>query len=159
LKTEPLPCLINSAGSSTYPTRKSVRTTRATPVERFNGRISDILATTHFRSRDDLQTTITRYEKLYNEHLPQKALGHKTPLQAICAWREQKPELFVRKLKNQAGLDNYTQPTALSPWLQRPLPGSIFDRHGGSLLDRHQHSTLNSQANKLLRSLSLELLQ
>jgi hypothetical protein len=31
LKTEPLPCLINSAGSSTYPTRKSVRTTRATP--------------------------------------------------------------------------------------------------------------------------------
>ena len=31
LKTEPLPCLINSAGSPTYPTRKSVRTTRATP--------------------------------------------------------------------------------------------------------------------------------
>ena len=31
LKTEPLPCLINSAGSSTYPTRKSVRTTQATP--------------------------------------------------------------------------------------------------------------------------------
>ncbi len=32
LKTEPLPCLINSAGLSTYPTRKSVRTTRATTV-------------------------------------------------------------------------------------------------------------------------------
>ena len=31
LKTEPLPCLINSAGSSTYPTWKSVRTIRATP--------------------------------------------------------------------------------------------------------------------------------
>ena len=75
-------------------------------VERFNGRISDILATTRFRSRDDLQTTITRYEKLYNEHLPQKALGHKTPLQAIRAWREEKPELFIRKLKNQTGLDN-----------------------------------------------------
>ena len=30
LKRDPLPCLINSAGSSTYPTRKSVRTTRAT---------------------------------------------------------------------------------------------------------------------------------
>ena len=27
-------------------------------VERFNGRISDILATTHFRSREDLQTTL-----------------------------------------------------------------------------------------------------
>ena len=33
LKTEPLPCLVNSAGSSTYPTRKSVRTTRATPAK------------------------------------------------------------------------------------------------------------------------------
>ena len=74
-------------------------------VERFNGRISDILATTRFRSRDDLQTTITRYGKLYNEHLPQKALGHKTPLQAIRAWREEKPELFIRKLKNQTVLD------------------------------------------------------
>ena len=31
LKRDPLPCLINSAGSSTYPTRKSVRTTQATP--------------------------------------------------------------------------------------------------------------------------------
>ena len=76
-------------------------------VERFNGRISDILATTRFHSRDDLQTTITRYEKLYNEHLPQKALGHKTPLQAIRAWQKQKPELFVRKVKNQTGLDTY----------------------------------------------------
>ena len=74
-------------------------------VERFNGRISDILATTRFRSRDDLQTTIERYATLYNDHLPQKALGHKTPLQAMRTWREQKPELFIRKPKNQAGLD------------------------------------------------------
>jgi transposase InsO family protein len=76
-------------------------------VERFNGRISDILATTRFRSREDLQTTIERYVKLYNEHLPQKALGHMTPLKAMRAWRDRKPELFVRRTKNQTGLDNY----------------------------------------------------
>jgi transposase InsO family protein len=29
-------------------------------VERFNGRISDVLATTRFRSREDLHTTIER---------------------------------------------------------------------------------------------------
>lgn len=74
-------------------------------VERFNGRISDILATTRFRSRDDLQTTIERYLRLYNEHLPQRALGHQTPLQAVRAWRKKRPELFVRKPKNQVGLD------------------------------------------------------
>ena len=75
-------------------------------VERFNGRISDILATTRFRSRDDLQTTIERYAMLYNDPLPQKALGHNTPLQAMRTWQEQKPELFVRNPKKQAGLDN-----------------------------------------------------
>ena len=75
-------------------------------VERFNGRISDILATTRFRSRDEVQTTLERYQTLYNDHLPQKALGHKTPLQALRTWREQRPELFVRKLENQAELDN-----------------------------------------------------
>lgn len=74
-------------------------------VERFNGRISDILATTRFRSRDDLQTTLERYAKLYNDHLPQRALGHRTPRQAIAQWRSERPELFVRKLNNQTGLD------------------------------------------------------
>lgn len=74
-------------------------------VERFNGRISDLWATTHFRSREDLQSTLERYVKLYNDHLPQRALGHQTPLQAMQSWREKQPELFVRKSKNQAGLD------------------------------------------------------
>ena len=45
-----------------------------------DGRISDVLATMRFRSRDGLHTTIECYVKLYNDHLPQKALGHKTPL-------------------------------------------------------------------------------
>jgi transposase InsO family protein len=75
-------------------------------VERFNGRISDILATTRFRSREDLQTTIARYAKLYNEHLPQRAIGHKTPLQAMRLWRDQRPDLFVRRPKNQTALDS-----------------------------------------------------
>jgi transposase InsO family protein len=87
-------------------------------VERFNGRISDILATTRFRSRDDLQTTIQRYARLYNEHLPQRALGHRTPLQALRQWRQQRPDLFVRKIKKQAGLDNYRHLRMTPWWLQ-----------------------------------------
>lgn len=74
-------------------------------VERFNGRVSDILATPRFRSREDLQTALARYLILYNEHLPQRALGHNTPLQARHAWRKVRPDLFVKRLKNQAGLD------------------------------------------------------
>ena len=68
--------------------------------------ISDVLATTRFRSREDLQTTIERYVKLYNDHLPQRALGHQTPLQALRIWRKDRPEMFVRRPNNQAGLDN-----------------------------------------------------
>lgn len=56
-------------------------------VERFNGRISDILATTRFRSREDLQATLERYARLYNDHLPQRARGHRTPRQAMEQWR------------------------------------------------------------------------
>lgn len=69
-------------------------------VERFNGRISDVLATTRFHSREDLQSTLERYEKLYNDHLPQRALGHKTPLQAIRSWRHKRPDLFTGKRHN-----------------------------------------------------------
>ena len=74
-------------------------------VERFNGRISDILATTRFRSGEDLKATITRYVKLYNEHLPQRALRQRTPLQAMRDWHRRHPELFNKRPKNQAGLD------------------------------------------------------
>lgn len=43
-------------------------------VERFNGRIADILKTHHFHSAENLQTTLHRYVFLYNNHLPQSAL-------------------------------------------------------------------------------------
>ena len=48
-------------------------------VERFNGRISDILQTHHFRSGEDLRTTLYRYVAMYNHKLPQSALGGKPP--------------------------------------------------------------------------------
>lgn len=63
----------------------------------FNGRISDILTTTRFRLRKDLQITSECYVKLYNQHLPQRAIGHTTLLQAMRAWREQWPDLLVRQ--------------------------------------------------------------
>lgn len=66
----------------------------------------DSQATTRFRSREHLQTTLERYEKHYNDHLPQRALDQKTQLQAIRTWQTEQPELFNYKTKNQAGLDS-----------------------------------------------------
>ena len=74
-------------------------------VERFNGRISDILKTHHFRSRLDLEQTLHRYVSLYNQHLPQAALNAKPPIHAMQQWHAQHPELFHRKPYNRPGLD------------------------------------------------------
>lgn len=74
-------------------------------VERFNGRISEVLATHHFDSAQDLETTLLRYAWLYNHHLPQKAIGHITPVEALKKWYADQPELFASKPRNRPGPD------------------------------------------------------
>ncbi|VAW04829.1 Mobile element protein [hydrothermal vent metagenome] len=55
-------------------------------AERFNGRIKDVLQSHHFRSGEELEATLHRYVWLYNQQLPQSALGSKPPLQAMKDW-------------------------------------------------------------------------
>ncbi len=66
-------------------------------VERFNGRISDVLATTRFDAAQRLEDTLSRYVRLYIHHIPQPALGHISPVQALKEWQEKCPELFKMK--------------------------------------------------------------
>jgi len=74
-------------------------------VERFNGRISDLVKQTRFASASELETTLERYLKIYNHPIPQKALGYKTPIQALKKWQAEKLELLVKRVYNLAGLD------------------------------------------------------
>lgn len=74
-------------------------------IERFNGRIADVLATTRFDSGEHLTDTIKRYVNVYNQHIPQKALGHVPPLQAMKNWYQKHPNLFKKRVYNLAGLD------------------------------------------------------
>ena len=74
-------------------------------VERFNGRIEEVLPSHHFHSGEELETTLHRYVLLYNQQLPQSALGSKTPLQAMKDWQKLKPELFRKQPYNLAGCD------------------------------------------------------
>jgi len=69
-------------------------------VERFNGRISDIVNQTRFGSRAELETTLRNYVKIYNHNIPQRALNHKTPIQALKEWGEKRPELFRKRVYN-----------------------------------------------------------
>lgn len=74
-------------------------------VERFNGRISDVLRGNHFESGDDLRQTLHRYVALYNAQLPQSALHSKTPEQTMRDWYVSHPQLFHRPPDNRPGCD------------------------------------------------------
>jgi transposase InsO family protein len=80
-------------------------------VERFNGRIEEVLQTHHFRSGEELETTLHRYVWLYNHQLPQSALGSKTPLQVMKDWHKIKPELSKKQPYYLMGCDTYYRRT------------------------------------------------
>ena len=71
-------------------------------VERFNGRISEVVQQTRFKSGAELEATLTAYCKTYNHHIPQRSLGHRSPVQALQAWQVSKPNLFKRAVYNIA---------------------------------------------------------
>ena len=74
-------------------------------VERFNGRISDVLNTNHFISGQDMRETLLRYTTLYNHQFPQSALKSKTPMQAMKDWYKTHPHLFHKKPYDRRGCD------------------------------------------------------
>ena len=77
-------------------------------VERFNGRIEEVLQSHHFRSGEELETTLHRYVLLYNQQLPQSALASRTPLQTMKDRHTLKPEFFRKQPYFLAGCDTYS---------------------------------------------------
>ena len=77
-------------------------------VERFNGRISELVKQTRFASAAELETTLCDYLVAYNHHIPQKALGFISPVDALKNWQKERPELFTKKVYKQTALDSWT---------------------------------------------------
>lgn len=93
-------------------------------VERFNGRISEVVKQTRFASAAELETTLERYVKTYNQLIPQRALNHLSPIQALKEWQKKKPKLFKKRVYNQPGLDTFQ------------VTVEVFMRANGQQLDR-----------------------
>ena len=74
-------------------------------VERFNGRIADVLKTHRFNSGQDMEQTLMRYAALYNHQLPQSALNSKTPMHAMKDWYASHPDLFHKRPCDRPGCD------------------------------------------------------
>ena len=64
-----------------------------------------LLQSHHFHSGEELENTLHRYVMLYNQQLPQSALGTKTPLQVMKDWHKLKPELFRKQPYHLPGCD------------------------------------------------------
>ena len=62
---------------------------------------------------ESLAQTIERYVQVYNQHIPQKALGYIAPIQALKDWCEKRPELFKKRVYNLQGLDTSYHPLLL----------------------------------------------
>ena len=74
-------------------------------VERFNGRISEVINQTRFKSAEELETMLKHYLATYNHRIPQRALNHLSPVQALKKWQAKRPELFNKRVYELAGLD------------------------------------------------------
>lgn len=90
-------------------------------VERFNGRISNVLSTRRYVSGEDLKQTLKRYAWLYNHHIPKQVLRHQSPMAAMKGWQVKRPELFTKRLVNHAGLGIDPQPSVNSSKTNAPL--------------------------------------
>lgn len=74
-------------------------------VERFNGRISELIKQTRFHRAAELETTLNDYLQAYNHHIPQKALGFLSPVDSLKQWYEKQPDLFTKRIYKQTELD------------------------------------------------------
>jgi hypothetical protein len=61
-----------------------------------------------------LETTLHRYVWLYNQQLPQSALGSKTPLRAMKDWHKLNPELFKKHPYYLPGCDTLAEEIAMN---------------------------------------------
>lgn len=75
-------------------------------VERFNGRVSELLHQTRFNSIAELTGVLKRYQNIYNSQIPQRALAHIAPIDALKNWQKRRPDLFKKQVYNHTGPDN-----------------------------------------------------
>ncbi len=90
--------------------KRSRTTIRVSSMWTSNIHISEVVGQTRCTSAHELEATLMRYMAIYNERIPQRALNHLTPVQALQEWQKKKPELFSNPAYNHAGLDNRFNP-------------------------------------------------
>ena len=76
-------------------------------MERFNGRISKILRTTHLDGGDDLDSMLWHRNRVYNHYIPQWALCHIAPVHAPKRSQREKPNFSRDMVCEKSGLGSF----------------------------------------------------
>ena len=74
-------------------------------MERFNGKINEVVKQMRFASAVKLEATLGSNLKTYKHLIPRRALNHCSPVQALKSWQVQTPELFMKRIYKQTELD------------------------------------------------------
>lgn len=67
-------------------------------VERFSGRISDVLVTRRYTSGEDLEQTLKRCAWLYNHHHVPSEGAASSITAAMKEWQTKRPEIFTKRV-------------------------------------------------------------
>jgi hypothetical protein len=78
------------------------------------------------------------YLLAYNHFIPQRAIGHRSPIDALASWYDRYPEMFVRKVCNQAECDTPVPLSKVAPTVLATVPLPASDH---SIPDRMFRST------------------
>jgi hypothetical protein len=90
-------------------------------VERFNGRIAEVAKQTRFPSLQALTDTSHDYVRVYNHSIPQRALKHRTPIQAMKMWQKSNPELFTNAYMITGVLTTSSTTSVVRAWRPNSL--------------------------------------
>lgn len=83
-------------------------------VERFNGRVAGELRRSRFRTYKELGRALQGYRNAYLAFIPQKALGHKTPLAKLHDYYKTHSQCFWKPPPNLPRPDTYSSSYSLS---------------------------------------------
>jgi Integrase core domain len=85
-------------------------------VERFNGRISEVVKQTRFASAAELASTLNNHLQAYNHHIPQRALGHVSPVDALKTGVRKNRICLSREFTNTRNLTCMYPNAVCLPW-------------------------------------------
>jgi hypothetical protein len=77
-------------------------------IERFDGRMAELIQTPQLASTEDLETTRHRYANLYNHHFPQMAVNPQSPVQNLGDLQSFNPTSLEKDLTTYGGRQVYT---------------------------------------------------